>query len=116
MSFIRGGSNPERLYISGSREGIEISQAWAKRPETNGYIAVVPTEDWHSLCEQYVEYMHDDDEGVEVNGLYVRGEWIDDEEGRNYKTVLGYKDQWRVPMWDVTWEYIVSRYKKRDNG
>lgn len=108
MSYIRSGSNPECLYIFGSRAGVEI---YAGRHNVDGSF-VIPKKTWNTLCERYVDFMWDDDDGVEVDGYYVRPEWELVDGINTLKTVLGYKDEWRVPMWDVTWHYVTSRYER----
>lgn len=107
MSYIRNGSNPEHLYIFGSRAGVEIYPghthlAWGK---------VIPQETWDKLCSDFVKFEHDEEYGVAIDGYYVKSDWVDDEDGHNYKTILGYKDEWSVVMWDVTWWYIVRGYE-----
>lgn len=112
MSYIRTLSNPEGLYIFGGRDGVEIYVSWKGQPETNGFIGTVPQETWDALCRAYTSWDYDENESLNIDHLWLTWDWVEDEDGRNYKAMLGYKSDWILTMWEVTWEYIISRYRR----
>lgn len=108
MAYIRSTSNPECLFIFGSRAGVEI---YAGRHQKNGSY-LIPQETWNALCYKSVDEGLDY-EGVEVDGYYVRETWVLDAVTNinKPKIALGYKDQWELTMWSVTWDAITRRYE-----
>lgn len=104
MSYIRSGSNPEGLYIFGNlRNSVEIYPKWGHP----AWGKSIPAKTWDDFCSLYVEEFFPDE--LELDGLSICSEWVEDKDGRNYKTVLRYND-WELAMWDVTWFYIIRRY------
>jgi hypothetical protein len=112
MSFIRTGSSPEKLYIFGSKDGIEIMGQHGRLNQRVSY------EDWNGLMRKYEE----DDSLVGEDGLtdgetFVYGsltltsEWVEDEDGKNYKVVLRSSEGWELSMWEVTWSYIYNNWR-----
>ena len=96
MSYIRFGSSPDNLYIFGNGTTIEW---WRPGPETFH----VPNETFYGLCEKYVR---EGEETTEYGGASIIEEFRD---GR-FRTVFSYEDN-EVEMWDVTWAYIIDRFR-----
>lgn len=117
MSYIRSGSNPEKLYIYGTEDRVYIcegskSQWW------------IPLNVFNGLIKKYHRFFHDTPR--EFKGAKVEDVWVDknniecDDETYNpeldmlldSKVKLSYNDH-VIYMWDVTWEYIVNAYIMR---
>lgn len=106
MSYIRSLSNPECLYIFGSRESLEIHVGYSTSlgEEYEGWSRYLPLDVWDEFCQGFVnEYWPDE---YEHRGLSIKEEKV----GDNFKMVLRYED-WALPMWTVTWAYIIDRYE-----
>jgi hypothetical protein len=96
MSYIRSGSNPEKLYIWGDGDNVTIAEG--SLPAWN-----IPKLDFHSLLRKYERRFHDCP--CEYRGIEVTEVWVDEE----CKIKLSYKYH-SVIMWDVTWEFIVNGF------
>ena len=113
MSYIRGLSNPEGLFIWGDEETVTVT----KGPEIIGHI---PISIFNGLIRKYIRGYCEDCKykGAEIKEVLVKNdiEVPDEEFGTNpattnFKMKLSYGD-WSVIMWDVTWYYIArSNYK-----
>lgn len=101
MSYIRSLSNPEGLYIFGSKSGVEIYGPWK---EDNSHFHLVPYEVWDGFCSEFVKEYDDE---LEYMGMSITYEKRKD--GSDFKYYLKYED-WELEMWAVTWDYIISRY------
>lgn len=97
MSYIRSTSNPEKLYVFGSANGIE----WHNR----AYSFTIPYEIFDAACREYVET----DEAVDHQGLSIQME----KRGDDFKIVLRWGGH-EVEMWEVTWDAITDRYRIED--
>jgi len=119
MSYIRSGSNPEKLYIYGTEDRVYICEG--SKPDW-----WIPLNIFNGLLRKYHRYFHDcprDYKGAKVEEIWVdqNNHECDDE---NYspsldkllecKVKLSYGDNF-VYMWDVTWEYIVLSYILRND-
>lgn len=100
MSYIRSGSNPECLYIFGSKSGLEIYGGDARKGEN--YFHLIPQETWNGLCRQFVEFYDD--------AIFKGASITEEKVGDHFKHILRYED-WSIEMWEVTWYYIVDRYR-----
>lgn len=100
MSYIRCASNPEKLYIWGDVDKVaHISMG----TETVG---TLPVSVLDGLIKKYVDKYFEDCKYncAEIKEINIEGE---------FKMQLSYKDQWKIVMWGVTWDYIVlSNYKR----
>lgn len=117
MSYIRSGSNPEKLYIYGTEDRAYICEG--SKPDW-----WIPLDVFNGLIKNYHKYFHDCPR--EYKGAKVEDVWVDqdnrecDDESYNpdldklleSKVKLSYGDNC-VYMWDVTWEYIVNSYIMR---
>lgn len=111
MSYIRAGSNPERLYIWGDEEKASIA-------EFSKEIWYIPLDIFNGLIKKFHRKFHDypcEHKGAQVEEVWVYEgdiEDIDNEEVNpilqcaECKVKLSYEDHY-VIMYDVTWEYIV---------
>lgn len=110
MSYIRSGSNPEKLYIYGTTDTVYISEGG--KPEWS-----IPLNVFNGLIRKYHRKFHDcpceykgaqiEEIWVHENGNELKTEEIDSNLGKSEcKTKLSYNGNY-VIMWDVTWEYIV---------
>lgn len=107
MSVIRAGSNPENLYIYGG------AYKWHFHISKKDYI--VSIEDLYDFFEECL--ISDCDvfeEKFTQSGISVWMDWVNDEDGRNYKVHVQHED-WNEPiiMWEVTWNYILNDFKRR---
>lgn len=93
MSYIRSISNPEKLYIYESLDGVEIIMG-------TSHLGVVPTKIFNGLLKKYCKQFHE--HPCEYKGAKIDEEWIDGEP----KVKFTYENI-EFFMWDVTWEYIV---------
>jgi hypothetical protein len=115
MSYIRGLSNPEGLYIWGDEEKVTVT----KGSETIGYI---PIPIFNGLIRKYIRGYCEDCKykGAEIKEVLVKNdielpdeEFDKDPSVANFKMKLSY-DNWSVIMWYVTWYYIArSNYKSK---
>lgn len=117
MSYIRSGSNPEKLYIYGTEDRVYICEG--SKPDW-----WIPLNIFNGLIRKYHRFFHDAPR--EYKGAKVEDVWVDqdnkecDDETYNpeldklleCKVKLSYNDHC-VYMWDVTWEYIVNSYIMR---
>lgn len=98
MSFIRALQNPERLHIVKVGNVINIL---GKQGTLN---LEIPNDAWEEVCIAYtegkVEYIGDK---FEFDGLSL-------ECVKGLKFELRWKDT-AILMWEVTWEFIISRYR-----
>jgi hypothetical protein len=93
MSYIRGTSNPEALYIWSDAERIVHVQMGTE------FIGTLPVSVMDGLIERYVRnYL----EGCKYNGAEIRE--IQDKDG-NFKLEFSYNN-WKCVMWSVTWDYV----------
>jgi hypothetical protein len=110
MSYIRSGSNPEKLYIWGDSENAVIA-------EGNKAMWDIPVNIFNSLIRKFHRRFHEypcqyKDAQVEEVWVYDGDiEVIDDGTDpilrrSECKVKLSYNGH-SVIMWDVTWEYIV---------
>ena len=108
MSYIRSGSNPEKLYIWGNGDSVTIA-------EGNKDTWNIPSNVFNSLIKKFHKNSHEcpcSYKGAQVEEVWVYD--IDDDDnssepyvkGSDCKVKLSYGDHY-VIMWDVTWEYIV---------
>jgi len=104
MSYIRSGSNPEGLYIVGTKEGVEFYVAGVDYSQN--LPRAMPVEVFEGLLRKYHKSL--DASKVEYGGATVKEVWIDGLGGNKYRIRLNYKD-WDTPidMYEVTWSYIV---------
>jgi hypothetical protein len=115
MSYIRGGSNPEKLYIWGDGENATIAEGF--KDTWN-----IPLNIFNGLIRKFHRRFHDypcqykgaqvEEVWVDTNGLQWKSEETLDSHLKRMecKTKLSYYDEGEehsVIMWDVTWEYIV---------
>jgi hypothetical protein len=110
MSYIRSGSNPEKLYIWG--DGDKATIAEGSKETWN-----IPLDIFNGLIQKYHRRYHDypcHHKGAQVEEVWVYdGDLEVDDEKINpilthseRKVKLTYEDHY-VIMYDVTWEYIV---------
>jgi hypothetical protein len=107
VSYIRSGSNPEKLYIWGDGEKATIAEG--SKMTWN-----IPLNIFNGLIKKFHRRFHD--YPVEYKGAKVEEVWVDEDgvEGvsdahlkrLDPKVKLSY-EEYHVIMWDVTWEYIV---------
>jgi len=127
MSYIRSGSNPENLYIWGGKEDVEISIGDVVHTHR------VPVQIFNGLLKKFHRNYHEcpcSYKGLKVEEVWVitndKKEFVREAshddfpcselESSTIKIKLSYKD-WKVYMWDVTWEYIVlSNLKERKSS
>jgi hypothetical protein len=100
MSYIRGTTNPEALYIVGTGKNVEIYRGgkgnWVL-PYT------MPTEIFNTLLHLW-------NKGTGYSEVY-RGAMVREVPVRGtFRIELSYKD-WKVRMWPVTWAYICDHEK-----
>jgi hypothetical protein len=114
MSYIRSGSNPEKLYIWGDEEKATISEG--SKDTWN-----IPLNIFNGLIRKFHRRFHDypcQYKGAQVEEVWVyEGNIEVDEKEVNptlkqseCKIKLSYYEDGKehsVIMWDVTWEYIV---------
>lgn len=117
MSYIRSGSNPEKLYIWGDVENATIA-------EGNKDTWNIPLNIFNGLIRKFHRRFHEypcQYKGAQVDEIWVYD--IDDEDDNapghylkssECKIKLSYGDHY-VIMWDVTWEYIVYSNHDRLN-
>jgi len=111
MSYIRSGSNPEKLYIWGDGENACIA-------EGSKDVWTIPIQTFNSFIRKFHRRSHDypcQHKGVEIKEVWVDGNglaWNSEETLDSHlkrlecKVQLSYETH-SVIMWDVTWEYIV---------
>lgn len=113
MSYIRSGSNPEKLYIWGDGENATIAEG--SKPTWN-----IPLNIFNGLIRKFHRRFHD--YPCQYKGAQVEEVWVFETESGDIEAVknevaaylkpsvpkvkLSYEDHY-VIMWDVTWEYIV---------
>jgi hypothetical protein len=102
MSFIRSGSNPEGLYVWGDGTNINITA-----DETHGKIRTIPQTIFEPLAKKYCR---NSGEAITLSGASIQEIWVKNRKRNELKVRLSYKD-WSIHMWEVTWEYIIRRYK-----
>jgi hypothetical protein len=114
MSYIRSGSNPEKLYIWGDVEKATIS-------EGNKETWNIPLNIFNGLIKKFHRRFHDcpcQYKGAQVVEVWVDENGIESDESAylphlkrlECKVKLSYYEdgeEHSVIMWDVTWEYIV---------
>ena len=111
MSYIRSGSNPEKLYIWGDEDKVFISEG-SKDTWT------IPLNIFNGLLRKFHRRYHD--YPCQYKGAQVEEVWVDEDGNEGVsdshlkklecKVKLSYYedgDVHSVIMWDVTWEYIV---------
>jgi hypothetical protein len=108
MSYIRSGSNPEKLYIWGGLDTAEIAEG--SKPTWG-----IPINIFDGLLKKYHRRFHEFP--CQYKGAKVDEVWVDEDgnEGVSdahlkplqFKVKLSYEDH-SVIMWLVTWEYIVN--------
>jgi len=117
MSYIRSGSNPEKLYIWGGIEDATIAEG--SKDTWN-----IPLNIFNGLIKKFHRRFHD--YPCQYKGAQVEEVWVDEDGNEGVlnshlkrlecKVKLSYEDHF-VIMWDVTWEYIVysniERFTKR---
>lgn len=119
MSYIRSGSNPEKLYIVGTGEHVEIM-------EGSKDVWYIPYNIFHGLMRKFHRMYHEFP--CKFKGATLDEVWVDDngneqedqEEMLTPKTAKIYNckvkftyGEHTVYMWYVTWAYIVySNIKK----
>ena len=103
MSYIRSISNPEGLYIVGTGENVEIHLG---RKSAEPYKTLyIPTKVFKGLIKKFAR--EDPDDYCKYEGALIEFVKI----GNDFKWRLVY-DDWEVYMWEVTWEYIVTKKTK----
>jgi hypothetical protein len=112
MAFIRSGSNPEGLYIYGTivDGGMTI---YIHADQTYS----MPKEAWEEIANRYWNYELEDEDGIiKFDDFYLTEDWVEDDDGRNHKIILGEEGKWHIAMWEVTWRYAVDRYRRDKVG
>jgi hypothetical protein len=114
MSYIRSGSNPEKLYIVGTDSHIEVM-------EGSKDVWNIPYNVFQGLIKKYDRMLHEFP--CEFKGAKLDEVWVDDngheqenqEEHLTPETALIYNckvkltyGENKVYMWFVTWEYITN--------
>ena len=122
MSFIRSGSNPEKLYIWGDGDYININD--------HKTLKQVPVDTFFKLIEEFIENFYEADEPIEVDQFKLEEKWTNEDalsedlhdlkrvDRGNYKVFLSCNDsereiEWEIEMWRVTWMYIIHGYEMR---
>lgn len=100
MSYIRSGSNPEKLYVWGDRKNVY----WTGGGLPYDDFMVMSLKDFDSLMREA------DREGDWYDGISFNNGTLSVHE--EFKTLLLYK-RWRLEMYDVTFEYILNDWNKR---
>lgn len=95
MSYIRSGSNPEKLYIWGNGVNVFISKG---HEETK----VIPKNIFHGLIRKWFRNEWEDSSFKGASVKEVLGE-INNE--KQHQIELSYSG-WSIYMWLVTWVYI----------
>ena len=108
MSYIRCLSNPEGLYIFGSRKCIEIYGAGDFQGK------FVPYHVWYGFFQKYKDnygfWRHDKETNMDFGSYrgFRCGEVWDDSEGKRRLQVYMSYAGWEIRMWHVTWAYIAN--------
>lgn len=112
MSYIRSGSNPEKLYIYGTEDRAYVSEG--SKPDW-----FIPLNIFDGLIRKYHRKFHDfpcEFKGAKVDEVWVNKDNIETDDELyvpsehnllDSKVKLTYGDN-KVYMWFVTWEYIVN--------
>lgn len=95
MSYIRSGSNPEKLYIWGDGVNTYIAEG-AKENK------VMPRSVFHGLIRKW---LRNGWENCVFKDASVKEVWIKERNKNECKVELSY-DGWKVYMWLTTWVYI----------
>jgi hypothetical protein len=112
MSYIRSGSNPEKLYIVGTGKNVEIM-------EGNKDVWYIPPIVFNGLIKRYNRTSHEFP--CSYKGAKVEEVWVDhnnrEETDTTFNPISGHSLDCKVKltyedhcvyMWLVTWEHIVS--------
>lgn len=121
MSYIRASSNPEGLYIIGTRwKGRDYVQILLPN---GGDIVNIPHDTFHTACKKWIKDDSDHEYIVHKN-VEIRYCWdIDyvckgDEKipttVSHYKVEFLYKNKSIFRCWETTWEYILNDVMKRE--
>lgn len=118
MSYIRSGSNPEKLYIWGDKQNANIIAFNEKGNKENWYI---PLDIFNGLIKKF--HCHYHDYPCKYKGAQVEEVWVYEGEleftdevnpllDAECKIKLSYKEHY-VIMYEVTWKCIVYSNLKR---
>lgn len=101
MSYIRGMSNPEALYIFGSGRGrVEICVA--------GKIVTIPRHVFHGILRRWHE---NKGENVTYRGAAMTEIIVHSPpKPTRFRFALTYSD-WSILAYEVTWEYLCAQFK-----
>jgi hypothetical protein len=113
MSYIRGYSNPEGLYIWSDREGVHISHNVKPPLATLSNFFVVPYELFLAAIKTWSDPYLDEDIGFNRDRLIV----VEEMETRSNKTLIRfqYKDDF-FHMFLSTWMFVVLQNKHRSSS
>lgn len=123
MSYIRGLSNPEGLYIWGEGDGTvyichNLISPFSSSRHEHGEQLQVPRALFEEVCCRWAERRFTNrgsaEDGIRRSGLSVREEST--KRDLNWKIRFEYEGRFFY-MWQVTWDYIVrgvlERHPKR---
>ena len=112
MSYIRGTSNPENLYIWGDGKTVYIARGQNK-------LKSIPQKTFDRLLKKYNKTREDSIfRGAKIEEVFVEKKEKLSKKRQEFLNLLGipqgdfkirlsYKD-WHIDMWRVTWEYITN--------
>jgi hypothetical protein len=97
MSYIRSGSNPEKLYIWGDGINFYIEEGFNDSK-------VIPKKIFIGLIKKWLKNNWED---TTFKDASVKEVWVTDDKTneKESKIELSY-DGWKIHMWLVTWVYI----------
>jgi len=105
MSYIRSTSNPERLYIFGSVDGIEFNVGSIHKGN-------IPTDLFNKFIDSYIDGY---EEELTQDGILLEEIFPADNKDHRISIRLSYED-WHIDMWNVTWYYIARSNYGRSKG
>ncbi len=108
MSYIRATSNPECLYIIGTRgrHGQPIVQVFLGK-QGNYSTLDIPHRTFHNAC---IKWRKNFEEDVTYRGMQIVGPIKCDTE---WKFKISYKGK-SFKCYEVTWEYVVNDVERRE--